>query len=335
MISTTDGLDNMRIVLPLTAAPHEIAVKTEAEERGTPVQVRLSWVTPEQQRADYDAAIAAAKKAKTAVVFAWGRGRPDPSGLAIGQDKLIEDVLAVNPNTVVVLNSTPGVTMPWFDKVKSVVEMWFPGDQGGPATANILLGRANPAGRLPISWLQPNAGPLIVNDPAHPERSGRGGNGGRGGVANYTEGIYVGYRWVDKQNITPLFPFGYGLSYSVFEYSGLKLRRSSDGGLDVSFRLKNTGKYAGNEVAQIYVGPPSDAPAGAEFAVKSLAAFDRVSVSAGQGKDVTIHVPLRQLQYWSVAENGWRLPNGARTVFVGASSRDIRAQTDIDTSPIH
>lgn len=330
MIQTTDGLDNLRYALPLTVGPHDIAVRLDAADRGAPVQARLAWVTPDQKTADYDAAITAAKKAKTAVVFAWGRGRPDPSGLAVGQDKLIEDVLAVNPNTVVVLNSPAGVTMPWFDKVKSVVEMWFPGDQGGPATANILLGRANPAGRLPISWLQPNASPLVANDPAHPERSGRGGNGGRGGVANYTEGIYVGYRWVDKQNITPLFPFGYGLSYSTFDYSGLSLKRSSDGGLDVSFRIKNTGKYAGDEVPQIYLGAPKDAPAGAQFAVKSLAAFDRISLAAGQSRNVTIHVPERQLQYWSVSDNGWRLPNGTRTVFVGASSRDVRAQADVD-----
>jgi beta-glucosidase len=289
-------------------------------------------MTPDQKKADYDAAIAAAKKAKTAVVFAWGRGRPDPSGLAVGQDKLIEDVLAVNPNTVVVLNSPAGVTMPWLGNVKAVLEMWFPGDQGGPATANILLGRANPAGRLPISWLQPNPGPLVANDPAHPERSGRGANGGRGGTATYSEGIYVGYRWVDKQNITPLFPFGYGLSYSTFDYSGLKLKRSSEGGLDVSLRLKNTGKSAGDEVAQIYLGTPKDAPSGVQFAVKSLAAFDRVSLAAGQSRDVTIHVPARQLQYWSVADNGWKFPTGTRTVFVGASSRDVRAQADLDMS---
>jgi beta-glucosidase len=334
MISTIDGLDNLRIKLPLTAAPHEIAIRLDAADRGAPVQARLAWVTPDQEKANYDAAIAAAKNAKTAVVFAWGRGRPDPAALAVGEDKLIEDVLAVNPNTIVVLNSTAGVTMPWLSNVKAVVEMWFPGDQGGPATANLLIGRANPAGRLPISWLQPNPGPLVTNDPAHPERSGRGPNGGRGGTATYSEGIFVGYRWVDKQNLTPLFPFGYGLSYSSFEYSGVQVKPSTNGA-DVSFNLKNTGKYAGDEVAQIYVGAPSNPPADAQFAVKSLAGFDRVNVLPGQTKHVTIHLPLRQFQYWSTTDNGWRLPSGSRTLYVAASSHDVRGQAELQMDSLH
>ena len=334
MISTTDGLDNLRIKLPLSATPHEIAIRLDAADRGAPVQARLSWVTPDEEKANYEAAIAAAKNARMAVVFAWGRGRPDPAALAVGQDKLIEDVAAVNPNTIVVLNSPAGVNMPWLADVKSVLEMWFPGDQGGPATANLLLGRANPAGRLPITWLAPSAGPLVTNDPAHPERSGRGPNGGRGGVANYSEGIFVGYRWVDEQNMQPFFPFGYGLSYSAFEYSGLKVT-PADGAVDVSFNIRNTTKLAGDEIPQVYVGPPVDPPAGAQFARKSLAGFDRVSVRAGQTKSLTIHVPLRQFQYWSDADNAWRLPPGTRTVFLAASSRDVRARADVNMDSLH
>ena len=334
MISTTDGLDNMRIKLPLSASAHDVAIRLDAADRGAPVQARLSWITPDQEKANYDAAIAAAKKAKTAVVFAWGRGRPDPTGLAAGQDKLIEDVLAVNPNTIVVLNSPAGVNMPWLGDVKAVLEMWFPGDQGGPATANLLIGRANPAGRLPITWLQPGAAPLVTNDPSHPERSGRGPNGGRGGTATYSEGIFVGYRWVDQGNMSPLFPFGYGLSYSAFEYSGLKVN-PTNGGVDVSFNVRNTGKQSADEVPQVYLGPPSDPSSGAQFALKSLAGFDRVTVSPGQTKSVTIHVPLRQFQYWSVANNAWGLPSGARTVFLAASSRDIRAQAVVKMDSLH
>ncbi len=334
MISTTDGLDNLRIRLPLTAAPHELTVRLDAADRGVPVQARLAWVTPDQEKANYNAAIAAAKNARAAVVFAWGRGRPDPAGLAVGQDKLIEEVAAVNPNTIVVLNSPAGVNMPWLASVKAVLEMWFAGDQGGPATANLLIGRANPAGRLPITWLGANAGPLVTNDPAHPERSGRGPGGGRGGTANYSEGIFVGYRWVDEQHIQPLFPFGDGLSYSSFEYSALKLQPSHDG-VDVSFRLKNAGKYSGDEVAQVYLGAPSSVPRDAQFAVKSLAGFDRVSVPAGQTRVATIHIPVRQFQYWSATDNAWRLPSGSRTLFLAASSRDIRAQADVQMDLLH
>ena len=134
----------------------------------------------------------------------------------------------------------------------------------------------------------------------------------------------MGYRWFDRQGLKPLFPFGHGLSYTSFVYSKAKVARAADGGLDVSFSLRNTGKADGDEVAQVYLGAPKGAVDGAQFAVRALAEFERVRVEAGRSKNVTVHVPLRRLQYWSAAAGKWVTATGERAVFVGASSRDVR-----------
>src|SRR5262249_27405858 len=155
---------------------------------------------------------------------------------------------------------------PWLSKVKAVLLMWYPGDEGGFATAVVLLGRVSPAGRLPFTWpkrLQDN----VANDPAHPERSSAGVNG----RTVYSEGILIGYRWFDQQHIEPLYPFGYGLSYTRFEYQALAVSQARDGGLEVGFELRNAGNVPGDEVAQVYLGAPETAPAEAQFAPRALA----------------------------------------------------------------
>jgi beta-glucosidase len=323
VVPTKDLLNNARARIELKAGAHELLVTTTGEPNGDAVQVRLAWVTPQQEKANYAAAIAAAKQAKKAIVFAWGRDRPEVFQLPGGQNQLIEDIAAVNSNTVVVLNTSLPVAMPWAGKVKGILQMWWPGDEGGPATANILLGKANPAGRLPVTW-PVKLEDMVANDPAKPERTSAGVNG----KTTYSEGIFMGYRWFDQQGKQPLFPFGHGLSYTTFQYSGIKVARAKDGGLDVSFSVKNTGKAAGDEVAQVYLGAPKSAPGGAQFAAKALAQFDRVSIPAGQTKALTLHVEPRRLQYWATASNRWETAAGSRTVYVGASSRDIRLQAD-------
>jgi beta-glucosidase len=284
------------------------------------VQVRLAWVTPEQRTADYRRALDAAAHAQTAIVFAWSRGRP-VFHLPGDQDQLIEDVAAINPNTIVVLNISEPIALPWLDKVKAVLLMWYPGDEGGTATANVLCGRLNPAGRLPFTWprqLQQN----VANDPAHPERSSAGVEG----RTTYSEGIYVGYRWFDEQRLEPQYPFGYGLSYTHFDYTDLAVANAADGGLNVSLRLRNAGSADGDEVAQVYLGAPQPAPAGVQFALRALAAFERVHLAAGESRSLTLHVEPRALEYWSVEHGGWVRAQGARTIFVGASARDLRLQ---------
>lgn len=143
VLPTTDGLNNARGAVELTAGPHRLRVRVIADVSGAPVQVRLNWVTPEEQAANYAEAIAAAKSAKTAVVFAWSRDKP-AFHLPGDQDQFIAAIADANPNTVVVLKTSQPVAMPWLRKVKGVVQMWWPGDEGGWATADVLSGRKNP-----------------------------------------------------------------------------------------------------------------------------------------------------------------------------------------------
>jgi len=323
LMATTDGLDNLRTAVELTAGPHTLSATVEGDTSNDPEQIRLSWMTPEQRKADHDAAIVAAKRAKTAVVFAWTRGHPD-FALPGDQNNLIEEIAAVNPNTIVVLNVSQPVALPWLNQVKAVLQMWWSGDEGGWATANLLLGKTSPAGRLPFTWSK-RLEDYAATDPAHPERSAKGVQG----ITTFSEGIDVGYRWFDKQKIAPLFPFGYGLSYTTFTYSDLKSVPAGDGGLDVSFQLKNTGPTGSDEVPQVYLGTPTNKPQGASFAVHALAAFDRVHLERGQSLAVTIHVPERKLQYWSTHENKWIKATGPRTVLVGDSSRDLPLQENV------
>jgi beta-glucosidase len=139
----------------------------------------------------------------------------------------------------------------------------------------------------------------------------------------------VGYRWFDKEKIEPLFAFGHGLSYTTFEYSDLKIENYGDG-LDVHVNIKNTGTADSDEVPQVYLGEPSEIPAGVQFPVRALVAFDRIHLAAGEVQIVTFHVEERQLQYWSTKEGKWMRASGRRTVSVGASSRDLRLEQSLD-----
>ena len=320
VLPTTDGLDNLRVNTQLTAGSHMVVVSVQPDSSNAPTQVRLSWVTPEQQTANHDAAVAAAKQSHMAIVFAWSAADP-VFHLPGNQDQLIADVAAVNPNTVVVLNASQPVDLPWLSKVKSVLLMWYPGDEGGWATANLLLGKVSPAGRLPFTWPQ-SLDQEFAEDPGHPERASHADEGT--GKTVDSEGIYIGYRWFDQQKLEPLFPFGYGLSYSHFAYSRLQVDRAADGGLDVRLHLENNGPSTSDEVPQVYLDAPENLPGGgAQFAMHALAAFDRVHLAGGESRDVTLHVPLRALQYWSPSVHRWVLAAGPRRVRAGASSRDL------------
>ena len=323
-IPTTDRLDNVRRAVELSDGPHAVEIKTSPDSSNAPVQVRLNWYTPEQRKGDHDAAVAAAKNAKTAVVFVWTRLQP-VFGLPGDQDKLVEEIAAVNPNTIVVLNTSQPVALPWVDKVKAILEMWWPGDEGGWSTANLLLGKSSPAGRLPVTWGK-SLDDYPATDPKHPERSMKGVDG----KTTYSEGVNVGYRWFDKENIAPLFGFGHGLSYTKFEYSDLKVEKASDGGLDVRVQIKNAGAVESDEVPQVYLSAPGEVPTGVQFPVRALVAFDRVHLGAGEAKTVTLHVQPRQLQYWSTADTKWVTATGKRKLSVGTSSRDLRLDQTID-----
>ena len=319
---TVDGLDNVRRSVQLTAGPHEIKVTASGDTSDAPEQIRLNWITPEQRRRLIKPPSMPPRARIPAVVFLWTRGKPN-FGLPGEQDKLVEEVAAVNPNTIVVLNVSQPVAMPWLGTVKAVLQMWWPGDEGGWATANVLLGKVNPAGRLPFTWAK-RLEDYPATDPAHPERSTKGVDG----KTTFSEGLDIGYRWFDKQKIDPLFPFGFGLSYSTFSYSHLKVVPASDQGLDISVSIANTGTVIGDEVPQVYLDAPDQRPEGVQFSVCTLAAFDRVTLRPGESKEVTLHVPPRSLEYWSIAENRW-IRAAARRVSVGSSSCDLKLSANI------
>ncbi len=314
---TTDGLDNIRRVVQLTAGKHALEVVTSVDTSNAPVQIRLNWMPPEARERAFADAITAAKHADTAVVFAWTRDKPHFE-LPGDQDKLIEEIAAVNPNTVVVLNTSQPIAMPWADKVKAIIEMWWPGDEGGVAEAKTLLGLNNPGGKLPMTWARSLAD-YPATSPKYPERSAKG----VAGKTTFSEGVLVGYRWFDDQKIEPLYPFGYGLSYTSFRLSGMQVTPAADGGADVSVSVRNTGVVGGDEVPQVYLAAPAKRPAGVQFAPRTLVAFDRVSLNAGEERRVSLHVAPRAFEYWSEKTNHWVKPEGPRTLLLGTSSRAL------------
>jgi len=202
--------------------------------------------------------------------------------------------------------------------------MWWPGDEGGWATANILVGKTSPAGRLPFTWAKKLTDYPATN-PKYPERSSKGVDG----KTTFSEGINVGYRWFDKEKIAPEFPFGFGLSYTTFAYSNLKTEPAAEGGIVAEFDVKNTGTVASDEVPQVYLGRPEHKFPG-EFPEHALVAFDRIHLNPGESKRVSVTVPLRRLQFWSTEAGKWTTATGPRAVLVGGSSRNLDLASTVD-----
>jgi beta-glucosidase len=330
VIPTVDGLTNASSAVTLTAGTAYAVTVTGTANATTPLQLRFAWVTPEQRQADLDAAVAAARSARTAVVFAYDEGTEgvDRASLALpgNQDALIDAVASANPNTVVVLNTGDPVLMPWAAKVRSILEMWYPGQEGGPATADLLLGRANPGGKLPVTFPASEADTPVAGMPIrYPGIPLAGAPAGQT-VQEYSEGIFVGYRWYDSRHLAPLYPFGAGLSYTTFGYSNLRVR-AGDGGYDVSFEVRNTGSRIGSEVPQVYLDAPASHPV--PMADSALVGFQRVTLRPGQSARITVHIGQRQLSYWSTVQQDWVVATGRRTVRVGSSSRDTRLTTPL------
>lgn len=229
-------------------------------------------------------------------------------GLPEGHNRMIEAVAKANPNTVVVLFGGSAMELPWADKVKAILYMGLPGQAGGQAVANLLTGSVNPSGKLTESW------PLVYSDGISKDTFG---------VRNpeYREGIYVGYRYYDKAGKAVRYPFGYGLSYTQFTYSDLKVKERT-----VSVTVSNTGSRRGAEVVQLYIAPP----AGGLFRPqKELKGFDRVELVPGESKTITFQLNDRSFAVWN---DGWKIPGGTYRILIGASSRDIRLETALDVS---
>jgi beta-glucosidase len=327
LVKTPDGLLNQGHTVHLEAGvahPIRISVKATAAE---PLQLRLAWTTPAERRALIEQAAAAAKAAPVALVFAHVEGTEggdNPSlSLPDRQDALIQAVAKANPNTIVILNTGAPVLMPWLGQVKAVLQMWYPGQRGGKATAAILSGKVNPSGRLPVTFPASEAQTPV----SQPERFP-----GVNGHQSYSEGVLVGYRWYDDQKVEPLFPFGHGLSFTHFAYSGLTARATKDG-LDVAFTLRNAGPVDGAEVAQVYVDRPASPPEGLTFAPRVLAGFQRVALKAGETREVHLRIDTRSLAYWSPQAKAWHQPSGPRRLRVGGSSRDLPLSIQYQPTP--
>jgi beta-glucosidase len=276
---------------------------------------------------DVDAAASLASSADVAIVFAW-QVRAEGSdlrslSLPAGQDELIRKVAAANPRTVVVLQTGGSVLTPWARQVGAVLAAWYPGNRGAEAIANILFGRVNPSGRLPISFPRteadlPRPHPAeSLADPAKPEAAPA-----RQPVVKLSEGLAVGYRWYDSQEKSPAYEFGYGLSYTTFDYSKLAVHRD----LSVEFDLTNTGDRQGTEVAQLYLEFPSSA----DEPSKRLAGWARVSLEARERRRVRIAPDPYALRVWDSAKGAWNRPTGRYRVHVGASSRNLPLIQEID-----
>jgi beta-glucosidase len=329
---TTDGLTNSSVQLRLTAGPHAIAITAAPVFAYPPfvkasngrVSIRLAWVTPQKRAEDLAAAVAAAQRARTAVVFAYVEGTEgvDQSSLGLPneQDQLIEAVAAANPRTVVVLNSGYPVLMPWLRNVRAVIDMWYPGQEGGRATANLLTGASVPSGRLPVTFPVREAdSPTAASALSYPGVSGQ---------ERYSEGIFTGYRWYDKYDIEPLFPFGFGLSYTTFAYSGLTLLPATDRAPPrARFTVTNTGSRAGTEIAQVYSGRlPTNLPT----PVKQLAGVAHVMLRPGASQQITVPLDPQSLSYWNVGLHRWVTPGGRVSILVGSSSRTILLRGDLE-----
>jgi beta-glucosidase len=292
-----------------------------------PLAVRLGIVPT----ADDDALLAeaeqAAGRADVAVVVVGSPPMTESEGfdratLALPgrQDELVGRVAGVNRRTVVVLNAGMPVLAPWADQVAAVLQVWLPGQAMGEALADVLLGRAEPGGRLPVTVPAAEADCPVLH--AVP----------RDGLIAYDEGLLIGYRGYDAAMIRPQFPFGHGLGYTTWAYESLLAatsRLAADQDLDVVVRVRNTGARAGSEVVQAYLAAPPGEGDDVARPPRELAAFASVSVPPGAAANVAIRVPARAFARWDSGTGGWVWPAGRFTLHVGRSSRDLRLSTEV------
>jgi beta-glucosidase len=302
------ALDGIREAAgPRADIVHALGAVMEGEDAGKPPRELL------------DEAVAVARHSDAAIVVVGNSPKLEGEGfdrksmdLPGGQDELIEAIAAANPKTVVVVAAGAPVTMTrWIDRVPAVVYAWYGGQEAGHAIGDVLLGLVNPSGKLPVTF--PKA---LQDSPAYGHYPGENLH------VEYAEGIYVGYRGFDKHNVAPLFAFGHGLSYTSFDYSGLRIALPT-----VTVSVRNSGTRAGAEVAQLYLEPP---PSRLDRPVKELKGFARVMLQPGETKAVSFTIDTAAMSFYDPAVHYWVAAPGRYTVLVGASSRDIRATAEFE-----
>jgi beta-glucosidase len=340
-------LKNSGSILPLGSGDSSIAVigadaSTSALTAGggsasvtssgtvTPLQ-GIEAAAPSGVTVNYNAgtsdssAASLAASSSVAIVFAslYESEGSDLTSIDLGSsdDSLISAVAAANPNTIVVLNTGSAVTMPWLSQVKGVLEAWYPGQEDGTAIGSILFGSVDPSGHLPVTF------PTSLSQvPASTTAQWPGENG----TVQYSEGIDVGYRWYDSQGLAPLFPFGYGLSYTTFSFSNLQVGSLPAGGdATVTATVTNTGSVAGADVAQLYVSDP----AASGQPPRQLEGFQRVSLQPGASQTVTFHLAQKNLQYWNSASGNWATSTGGYGIEVGDSDANLPLSGTLNVTP--
>ena len=305
------------VPVALTSGPHEVELNYYAKNGWGKTTANLGIVRPDTLVSAEAKTLAAHADA---VILApgfdtasEGESADRTFRLSPGQDELINQIAAVNKKTVVVMTSGGGVDMnAWIDRVPALLEAWYPGQEGGVAVAQLLFGESNPSGRLPISierrW-EDNA----THDSYYPKDGSK--------KVEYSEGVFVGYRHFDKSTVKPLFPFGYGLSYTSFAYKNLTISpASSDQQVSVAFDVTNTGTRAGADVAEVYV---ADRHAPVPRPVKELKGFKRVSLNPGETKNVAVKLDRRAFSYYDVKRHSWTVAPGDFDLFVARSAADI------------
>jgi beta-glucosidase len=306
-----------QVPITLTAAPHQIELDYYVEKGWGKTTANLGIVRPETL-VIAEAKSLAARVDAVVVAPGFDTASEGESGdrtfrLLPGQDELINQMAAVNKNTVVVMTSGGGVDMTaWVDHVPALLEAWYPGQEGGTAVAQVLFGEFNPSGRLPISIERRWEDDAAYNSYYPKEGSKK---------VEYSEGIFVGYRHFDKSAVKPLFPFGYGLSYTSFNYKNLTISpASSDDQVTVAFDITNTGSRAGADVAEVFVG---DHHAPVPRPVKELKGFAKVNLNPGETKNVSVKLDRRAFSYYDVKTHAWTVAPGDFDVFVARSAADI------------
>jgi beta-glucosidase len=275
---------------------------------------------------------AAAGGADAVLVFAGLPGSAESEGydrermdLPDGHNRLIAEVAAANPRCAVVLMNGAAVTMPWIDKTRAVVEAWLTGQAGGDALADVLTGAVNPSGKLSETF------PRRIEDtaafPNFPSRDGK---------AIYGEGVFTGYRHHDIHKVTPLFPFGFGLSYTTFAYEHIHASRTelTDADtVDIIVSVQNTGQRAGKEVVQLYVAPQGGDPLLPPRPVKTLRAFQKVHLKPGEHQTLTFTLGFRDFAFYDAMIHDWRVPAGTYNILVGGSSADLPLEQQLSVKP--
>jgi beta-glucosidase len=298
----------------------EVKIVLEFYQRSGDAVLQFGWNydKPARTKTYLEEAIDVAKLSDVAIVFAGlsnsleSEGRdPGTMDLPAKQQQLITEVTKANKNTIVVLNG--GITLnvqPWIKDAKALIDALYLGQETGNALASVIFGDVNPSGKLPFSFIKtPDQSPATKNYQSKDLK------------VRYDEGVFVGYRYLDQNKLEPAFPFGFGLSYTTFEYSNIKVAEKGDKMYEVSVDIKNTGKVKGDEVAQLYI---NDKEASVPRPPKELKGFSRVTLEPGETKTVTMKLNPRDFAFWDPASNNWKVEPGDFEIMVGSSSRDIK-----------